>query len=324
MIVDIHGSFLDWGLGVAGHDYSVSLAVPPVWLAFGPLAAWPLARRSQCRNVSPEFEVFPVAWGGEVMGDETARWARFEELRPDQLQEIVDQSPVVYWPLGLIEHHGWHLPVGLDGLIAQAICVRLAKRTGGLVLPVMWWGGGGGHEKFMWTFYQPMDAAGAIFGNTVEKLIDFGFRCIVPLPGHGPWHWIFQETLPAIAAGHPDVLIVGAPGVPTRPVRARPGGGQGARHAARGETSYGLALFPELVDMDALERDRDEARVWPPAGPPPEGERHPDVNFDASSPTFSQAGEDARKANADEIEPRIRATVDHIAGLVAEHLADDR
>jgi creatinine amidohydrolase len=255
------------------------------------------------------------------MSDGTARWAWFVELRPDQLQEIADESPVAYWPLGLIEHHSWHLPVGLDGLIAREICVRAAERTGGLILPVMWWGGGGGHERFMWTFYQPMDAVAAIFANTVEKLIDFGFRCIIPLPGHGPWHWIFRDTLPSIASAHPDVLILGTPPPPGPPAEAKPAANQHAQHAARRETSHALALFPELVDMAALEKPRDGTRVWPPAGPPPDGERHPDVNFDESSPTFSQAGEDARKADASEAEPKIQAAVDRIAAMVRDHLA---
>ena len=74
-------------------------------------------------------------------------WGRFEESRPDQLQAIVEKTPVAYWPLGLIEHHGWHLPVGFDGVKADRLCRRLAERTGGVLLPVMWWGGGGGANR---------------------------------------------------------------------------------------------------------------------------------------------------------------------------------
>ena len=39
---------------------------------------------------------------------------RWEALRPDGLEAIIKTAPVVYWPLGLLEHHGWHLPVGFD------------------------------------------------------------------------------------------------------------------------------------------------------------------------------------------------------------------
>ena len=78
-------------------------------------------------------------------------WKRYEELRPDELAELVQRTPVAFWPVGLIEHHGWHLPVGYDGLKAEQLCRRIATRTGGVILPVMWWGAGGGHDRFLWT-----------------------------------------------------------------------------------------------------------------------------------------------------------------------------
>jgi len=54
----------------------------------------------------------------------SANWRRYEELRPDQLAALIRESPVAFWPLGLLEHHGWHLPVGFDGLKAERICRR--------------------------------------------------------------------------------------------------------------------------------------------------------------------------------------------------------
>jgi creatinine amidohydrolase len=93
-------------------------------------------------------------------------WRAYEELRPDELAAIVAERPVAYWPLGLLEHHGWHLPVGFDGIKARRICERIADRTGGVILPTMWWGGGGGHGDFLWTFYQDEEAAGRILAST--------------------------------------------------------------------------------------------------------------------------------------------------------------
>ena len=82
-------------------------------------------------------------------------WRRYQELRPDELAECIKATPIAFWPLGLIEHHGWHLPVGYDGLKAERICVRIAEHTGGVILPTMWWGANGGHGDFLWTHYQP-------------------------------------------------------------------------------------------------------------------------------------------------------------------------
>ena len=121
--------------------------------------------------------------------------------------EIVSKTPVAYWPLGLLEHHGWHLPVGLDGLKAESICVRLVKRTGGVLLPTMWWGAGGGHGAFLWTHYQSADAAEEILARTVEQLIAFGFRAIVLLAGHYPWSALLRRRMPTIQTAHPKVLL---------------------------------------------------------------------------------------------------------------------
>ena len=104
---------------------------------------------------------------------------RYQECRPDELAEIVRDAPILFWPLGLIEHHGWHLPLGLDGIKAERICQLIAQRTGGLLLPTMWWGGEGGHGGFMWTYYQPEEAAESILVNTVTKSVGFGFRVLV-------------------------------------------------------------------------------------------------------------------------------------------------
>ncbi|MBK8504013.1 MAG: creatininase family protein [Saprospiraceae bacterium] len=38
-------------------------------------------------------------------------------------------------PLGAIEWHGLHLPIGLDSMTSHGICLRVADRVGGLVMP---------------------------------------------------------------------------------------------------------------------------------------------------------------------------------------------
>ena len=138
-------------------------------------------------------------------------WKHYEQLRPDELEKMLRAAPVACWPLGLLEHHGWHLPVGFDGIKAERICIRIAERAGGVVLPVMWWGGLGGHGDFKWTLYQSPDAARDIVVNTVERLITFGFRAIVLMMGHYPWEAILKDSLPALRARHPACLLYTSP-----------------------------------------------------------------------------------------------------------------
>lgn len=241
-------------------------------------------------------------------------WKRYEQLRPDELAEMVRATPVAYWPLGLLEHHGWHLPVGFDGIKAERICIRIAERAGGVVLPVMWWGGLGGHGGFMWTLYQSPDAAREITANTVEHLITFGFRAIVLMMGHYPWEAIMKDTLPALRARHPDVLLIAGTEASIAPEL-----GLGGDHAAREETSYGLAMLPELVDMSALRPGRDDS-AWPNRQPPDPAARHPGVSIDANDPLFAQLGADAQLATAERGEAGVARLVEHVSGLITTHI----
>ena len=56
-------------------------------------------------------------------------------MRPSQLEAAGRAFPVVYVPLGLIEWHGRHLPLGTDALKAHAILVKTAELFGGVVYP---------------------------------------------------------------------------------------------------------------------------------------------------------------------------------------------
>ncbi|MGQ9629833.1 MAG: creatininase family protein [bacterium] len=249
------------------------------------------------------------------MRSSRAMWKRYQELRPDELAAFTETSPVVFWPLGLIEHHGWHLPVGFDGIKAERICIRIAERTGGLLLPTMWWGAGGGHGDFLWTFYQSEGAAESILVNTTNKLIEFGFRAIVLLAGHYPWQGILERNVPAIQMGHPEVLLLWGTEMSIC--------GRGLRlpgdHAAREETSYGLYLLPELVDMGALRPGRDLS-AWPGGRAPALERRHPGVCFDPGDPLFAQMGEDARTASSERGEEGIACLVSCLATEINRHL----
>jgi len=248
------------------------------------------------------------------MQNPSHKWHRYPELRPDQLAEIVRNTPVAYWPLGLLEHHGWHLPVGLDGLKAEGICIRMAERTGGVLLPTMWWGARGGHGDFLWTHYQSEEAAEEILARTVEQLITFGFRAVVLLAGHYPWTALLDRRMPALRQKYLETLLLWGTEMDIAGEVRLPGD-----HAAREETSYGLALFPQWVDLDALHPGRDRS-AWPQGKAPPVDERHPGVCFDPNNACFAQMGEDARTASAQRGEAGIARLVECLAQAINDHL----
>lgn len=190
-----------------------------------------------------------------------------EQLRPDDLEAILAEAPVAYVPLGTYEHHGWHLPVGFDGVKAHALCCRVAERTGGAVLPTFWYGTGGGHVGYKWTVIVAEDQIRPLLSMTLDHLARFGFRVIVLMTGHyaGEQVRMVHALAEEAATRHEGVTFLGL----TEPEISTPmPGDRGAGdHAAKYETSIALALQPDWVRLDRLTPGRDPEQVTLPETP---------------------------------------------------------
>ena len=136
------------------------------------------------------------------------------------------------------------------------------------------------------------------------------------MAGHYPWQKLLDRHLPSIQEAYPDVLLIWGTEASV--------GGKAVKlpgdHAAREETSYGLALFPGLVDMDAMHSGRNETESWPEGQVPPLEQRHLGVEFNANHPLFAQLGEDARTATTARGEDGIARLVDFLSGVIMERL----
>jgi creatinine amidohydrolase len=110
---------------------------------------------------------------------------QIERLRPDQIEAALAERSLIYLPLGTIEWHCHHLPVGLDALTAHALCLAAAERTGGLVWPVLYYGTGGGHGAFPWTVMMPTgDEIQGLLWFTLRRLSELGVAEVVLFSGH--------------------------------------------------------------------------------------------------------------------------------------------
>ena len=62
------------------------------------------------------------------------------KLRPEEVIKRRERFHVAYIPLGTREWHGLHNPMGADGLQAEEISIRCAKKAGGVVFPTVYYG----------------------------------------------------------------------------------------------------------------------------------------------------------------------------------------
>jgi creatinine amidohydrolase len=110
---------------------------------------------------------------------------RAELLLPHEIDAALAARSLVYLPLGAIEFHSAHLPIGLDGLNAHGICLRAAARGGGIVLPPLFYGVGGGHTGYPWTIMASSEAPiRDLLQQSFSRLRDFGVQAAVLFTGH--------------------------------------------------------------------------------------------------------------------------------------------
>jgi creatinine amidohydrolase len=235
-----------------------------------------------------------------------------ELMSPDELEQVLAESPVAFVPLGTYEHHGWHLPIGLDGIKSHALCERVAQQTGGVVLPTFYYGTGGGHVGFKWTLIMPEAQITPLISATLDHLAHQGFKVIVLLTGHYPHEQVDMVRRLAREAQqrHPHVRFIGL----CEPDVTTPHGGDTfpGDHAAKYETSIAWALHPEWVRLDRLTPGRDAAQVALPQSP-----RQDIPVFDPSHPLYAIGGQDPRTAASRELgEELVQGIVSRLAEQV--------
>jgi creatinine amidohydrolase len=291
-------SFGDIGPGEA------STTVSRIYLATGGLTEF-LERQSADRVALADLQ----KWARPVRSAVRPH-GRMEEMVPDKLEQILAKNPVAYVPLGTFEHHGFHLPICFDGIKAHALCERVAARTGGAVLPTFFYGTGGGHVGYKWTLMLPEQQITPLLAATLDHLALQGFRVVVLLTGHYPQeqvdmvHRLAQEA----HKRNPKVTFIGL----TEPeiTTPLPGDAYGGDHAAKYETSIGMALRPEWVQMDRFAATRDASRVVLPDTPRGTASTH-----DPAHPLYGIHGQDPRTTASRELGERL---VEEIVTRLAE------
>ncbi len=203
------------------------------------------------------------------------REIRFERLRPAQVNQERTRCPLVFLPIGPLEYHGPHMPVGTDGLVATQLAQETCKRLGkGVVMPTLFWGTERERPEWMvdslglprgswvvgmdfptalWkSHYYPEHIFGMVVASQLEMLIAGGYRVIMIANGHGATnHLLTLERLAKHYSHTTPCLVAGIAPVPIEPPEEGFGG-----HADLWETSILLNLeAPDagsLVDLGAL------------------------------------------------------------------------
>ena len=216
-------------------------------------------------------------------------------MRPRYMVERRDAMPVAYIGLGILEWHGMHNPLGLDGIKAHGIACHLAKRLGGVVMPPNFWGDYRmefAEVEFDADFRTDFSLPENHFDHTVhmsrlmgveqsaylkdgerskqyggwelwEKLIvrvmfqieTLGFKAIVMIPGHYPSCAALDRAIERYINEGGQCRILSLSELNFTDCDYT------GDHAAATETSMMMALNPELIDLDELDSDQAKPNI---------------------------------------------------------------
>jgi creatinine amidohydrolase len=171
---------------------------------------------------------------------------------------MLERAPLAFVPLGTLEFHGEHLPLGVDSFEAHALCLRAAELAGGVVLPPVYLASGCLDLPFTLSFEREL--VHAWVHATIGQLARRGFKAVVVLTGHGPLdlNHLLKRACAEAESEHPGLVAYALCWLELNAARMKaPETGEPSvvDHAALVETSWMLALEPELVQLERLSND---------------------------------------------------------------------
>jgi creatinine amidohydrolase len=184
---------------------------------------------------------------------------RWEELSVPEIDMLDRNRTVLILPLGSVEQHGRHLPVGTDTMLATAVALAAAERLPGrvVVLPPPWYGFSAHHMRFAGTVTLKPATILALVEDIAGSVVAHGFRRLVVVNGHGGNIGLIEvlsSTLGQRFYGQARIACLTYFQLAREAIaklrKSRPGG---MGHACEFETSMMQHLHPHLVAIDRAE-----------------------------------------------------------------------
>ncbi len=232
-----------------------------------------------------------------------------EMLTRFEAEEALSDQKMAIWPMGATEQHGPHLPLGTDTFIASYLAEKLARRTGGVILPVL-------PVSYSWVWRDNpvsltlrMESLQALIRDVAHSLDRFGARTLVIISAHGansgPLKYVARDLMDEVDM---DIVYFIYPGIAEAASETSESPVWGSMfHACEVETSMLLAVRPDLCHMDRAVREY-------PSIPPQYGVAALPIGNISSSGVFG----DPTLATPEKGETYLRAFVDSMVKTLTE------
>jgi creatinine amidohydrolase len=179
------------------------------------------------------------------------RTIRLEEMNTKSFAEVGFDTAIV--PIGSCESHGDHMPFGTDGITAHMLAVRIAERLKKtFVLPPNFLGMSEHYRHKPLCITLSSDTQTRVLRDVLSSLEYWGIKKVLILNGHDGNIPSAEIAARDVKVANPEMSLaiinwwtVLAKMLPADTFEVWAGWG----HAGEIETSIGLELFPEFMNM---------------------------------------------------------------------------
>ena len=192
---------------------------------------------------------------GQTASAQTKLSAHWEELTgPDFVKAIQQAQGTCILPIGILEKHGPHMPIGSDLLNARYVALHAAEQQYAVVFPEYYFGQIAEARQEPGTVSYSRELQLALLQATTDEMGRNGCKKILVVNGHGGNNHLlpyFAQT--QLEKPHDYVVYIFDQRVPAT-------GGPAKKttidqHAGESETSKMLTVRPDLVHMDRAQSE---------------------------------------------------------------------
>lgn len=179
---------------------------------------------------------------------------QFQYENSYEVKKKIEEKKVAILPIGAVEAHGPHLPLGTDNILAERLSMKLAEKVDAFILPTLSYGQVWSLKNFPGSINISNESLTNLLYDIGESLYRQGFRIFAMVNAHLGNAVAMKEAARKLYEQFPQlrVLYLFYPGTSkvVSEIRESPSSHNTYFHACEVETSYMLYLAPEYVDME--------------------------------------------------------------------------
>lgn len=171
-----------------------------------------------------------------------------KEMTKDEFAAALKENPIVVLPVGSMEEHGDHLPLGSDTFEIDFVVQRLSKKLKMLVLPTVNYGNCGSTYNFPGTISISFETLRALIYDILAESVRHGAKKLLVISGHAGTNHMLALRIAAehVVKKHPEVKIMVLSDYDLVPEYRGGNIPKWDGHAGKAETSRMLNIRPDI------------------------------------------------------------------------------